>query len=100
MFEDQVIVGEPTVSAKAKISLAILNNEIVQAEYKIQRILTIVLEGDAKVENNNEWRTYCERNPQLEKQRRQEFSMIRYQCIQVLLYNMKHDAYWDNTSES
>ena len=53
MFEDQVIVGEPTVSAKAKISLAILNSEMVQAQYKIQRNLPIVLEGDAKVDHDN-----------------------------------------------
>ena len=26
--------------------------------------------------------------------------MIRDQCIQVLLYNMKHDPDWDNTIES
>ena len=52
--------GEPTIAAKAKNPLAILNNEIVEAEYKIHHILPIVLEGDAKVEHDNTWRTYCE----------------------------------------
>ena len=45
--------GEPTIAAKAKNSLAILNNEIVEAEYKIHHILPIVLEGDAKVYHFN-----------------------------------------------
>ena len=60
VFEDQFIVGEPAIAAKPKMSLAILNNEIVWAKYKIQRILPIVLEGDAKVEHDNAWWTYCD----------------------------------------
>ena len=43
VFEDQVIVVEPNISAKAKFSLSILNNEIVEAMYKIQCILPIFL---------------------------------------------------------
>ena len=53
--------GDSTIAAKAKISLAILRNEIVEAEYKSHPILPIYLEGDAKLEHNNKWRTYCER---------------------------------------
>ena len=56
---------EPTIAAKAKISLAILNNEIVESRYKSNHILPIVLEDDAKVEHGNKWRTYPERIPQL-----------------------------------
>ena len=48
VFEDQVIVGEPTIAAKAKMSLAILNNKILEAGYKNKRILPIVLEGIPK----------------------------------------------------
>ena len=51
---------EPTISAKANIYLSVLNNEIVESEYEIHHILPIVLEGDAKVEHDNTWRTYCE----------------------------------------
>ena len=58
------------------MSLAILNNEIVEVKYKIQSILTIVLEVDAKVEHENEWRAYCEIKSQLENQRGKSFSMI------------------------
>ena len=69
VFGDQVIVVEPNIASKSKMSLAIINNKIVEAKYKIQCILPIVLEGDVKVENENEWRTYCVRKSQLEKQR-------------------------------
>jgi hypothetical protein len=48
----------------------------------------------------NEWRTYRERASRLEKQRGQAFSMIRGQCMQVLLDKMKHDVDWIPASES
>ena len=51
---------EHTVAANAKMSLAILSNEIVEAEYIIHHILPIVLEGNDKVEHDNKWRTYRE----------------------------------------
>ena len=92
--------GEPTIAAKSKNSLAILNNEIVEAGYKSQHILLIVLEGDAKVYNGNGRSTYCEKNSQLEKKRGQAFSMIRGQCMRVILDKMKHDPDWDNKNES
>ena len=58
------------------------------------------MEGDSIVYHDNEWWTYCERNSQLEKKRRQELSMIQGQCMQVLLYKIKHDTNWENISES
>ena len=79
VFEDQVIVEEPTIAPKSKTTLAITNNEILEVEYKIQRILPIVLEGDARVEYDNQWQTYFERKSQLEKKHRQELSMIQVQ---------------------
>ena len=51
----------------------------MESGYKSKHILTIVMEGDAKVENENEWQTYCERKPQLDNQRGQALSMIRGQ---------------------
>ena len=57
----------------------------------------MVLKGDARVEHENRWRTYRERNSQLDKQRGQALSIIKGQCMQVLLDNMRHDTYWDNT---
>ena len=62
---------EPAINAKDKISLAILNDEIVEAKYKIHRILPILLEGDAKVEHDNKLRTYSEIIVQLYNQPRQ-----------------------------
>ena len=63
-------------------------------------MLTIVLEVDAKVEHDNKWRTYGEKIAEIDKQRGQALSMIRGQCMQFLLDKMKHDPYWDTTSES
>ena len=40
------------------------------------------------------------RNLALQKQRGQAYSMIRGQCMQVLLDKMKHDIDWDATSKS
>ena len=53
------------------MSLATLNNEVLEAKYKRQHIIPIVMEGDAKVEHDNEWWTYRERNSGLENQRGQ-----------------------------
>ena len=82
------------------MSLAILNNEILEAGYKSHHILPIVLELYAKVEHDNKWRTYRERIAQLENKFGHGLSMIRGQCMQVLLDNMKHDPDWYTTSES
>ena len=70
----------------------------MEYEYKIHQILTIVLEGDVKVEHDNKWRTYCEIIAQLEKQLVQTFSIIRGQCMEVPLDNTKHDPDLDITS--
>ena len=88
------------IATKDKIALDIINNEIVEAEYKCHHILPIVLEGDIKVENDSKWQTYCKSIAQLEKQRRQSFSIIIGQCMKVLLDKMKHDLDWYTTSES
>ena len=44
---------ESTIAAKAKTSLAILNNEIMEAEHKRHFILPIFLEGDSEVDHDN-----------------------------------------------
>ena len=63
--------GEPAIAAKDKMSLNIVNNEIVESKYKSHHILPIVLEGDAKVEHENKWHTYNKRIAQLDKQHHQ-----------------------------
>ena len=83
--------GDPTIAAKSKMSLAILNNEIMEAEYKSHHMLPIVLERDAKLDHGNKWRTYCERISQLKKQHGQALYMIRGRDMQVLLDKINHD---------
>ena len=66
----------------------------MEAKYKSKHILTIVMEGYAKVEHENEWQTYCESNSQLDNQRGQALSMLRSQWMQVILDKIKHDPDW------
>ena len=51
----------------------------MESRYKSKHILTIVLEGDSKLDHENEWQTYFEMNSQLEDQRGQALSMLRGQ---------------------
>ena len=74
-------MGEPTIAAKPRTSLAILNNEIVEVGYKSQWILPIVLEVDAKIDHDNERQTYHDRNSQLDKQCGHTLYMIQGQCM-------------------
>ena len=86
--------------AKAPMALALLENEIEEATYQDTNELTVKLNEMEKTENDSAWRTYRERNSRLETQRGQAFSMIRGQCMQVLLDKMKHDPDWTTASES
>ena len=80
--------------------LALLDNEIDEATYQATLALPIKLDDMEQTHHYNEWRTYRERTSRLEKQRGQAFSMIRGQCMQVLLDKMKHDIDWIPASES
>jgi len=84
----------------APMSLAELENEIEEAEYQATLDLPIKLNDEESTQYSNEWRTYRERTSRLEKQRGQAFSMVRGQCMQVLLDKMKHDPDWTTASES
>jgi hypothetical protein len=86
--------------ATAPMLLAILENEIEEAAYQATVDLPIKLTDEESTQYSNAWRTYRERSTRLEKQRGQAFSMIRGQCMQVLLDKMKHDPDWHLTSES
>jgi hypothetical protein len=100
---DQQVAFEAAVAdgdAEASMKLAILENDIEEATFQGTVDLPIKLDELEKTHHENEWRTFRERNSRLEKQRGQAFSMIRGQCMQVLLDKMKHDPDWTTTSES
>jgi hypothetical protein len=82
------------------MQLAILDNEIEEAAYLAGLPLPVKLDEEELNHNHNEWRTYREHTSRLAKQRGQAFSMIRGQCMQVLLDKMKHDPHWLTASES
>jgi hypothetical protein len=84
----------------APMLLAILENDIEEANYQATVDLPIKLTDEESTHYSNAWKTYRERTTRLEKQRGQAFSMVRGQCMQVLLDKMKHDPDWQVTSES
>jgi hypothetical protein len=87
-------------AADLGLKMAELENEMEEALYTISIPLPMTLEGDNKDAHNAKWRIYRETESQLIKQRGQAYSMIRGQCMQVLLDKMKHDPDWTTTSAS
>jgi hypothetical protein len=84
----------------APMNLALLDNEIEEAAYQLSVPLPMRLDESEATLYHNDWRTYRERSSRLEKQRGQAFSMIRGQCMQVLLDKMKHDTDYSVASTS
>jgi hypothetical protein len=76
----QHLILEAAVAAgtdpDAPMKLAILNNDIAQAEFEQSLEVPIELTDSEKTQYNNEWRTYGERNALLTKHRGQAFSLI------------------------
>jgi hypothetical protein len=75
--------------ADATIELAKKLNEIESLDDQIQRDLPITLEGDDKAEWDTQWKLYRTKFENLQKHRGQAFSMIKGQCTQALLEQMK-----------
>jgi hypothetical protein len=96
-LEAEVTAGN---NPEAPMLLALLNNKIDDATYQATLALPIKLDDMEQTHYQNKWRTYRERTSRLEKQRGQAFSMIRGQCMQVLLDKMKHDVDWIPASKS
>ena len=100
VLEDQIVYIRHSIAPLSKMDQDFLKIKFAEAEYKIQHILSIVLEVNAKVANENECQTICENNSRLEKKQVQSLSMIRVKCMQVLIDNVTHDTDWDNKSDS
>lgn len=82
------------------MKLAILKNEIAQADFEAGEEIPIELTDSEKTQYSNAWRTYRERNAQLIKHRGQAFSLTLGQCTQLLQDRMKQDTDWDTVSTS
>jgi hypothetical protein len=85
---------------EAPMLLALLENQIEEAACQATIDLSIKLDETEKTEHDIAWRTYREQNTRLQTQRGQAFSMIRGQCMHVLLDKMKHDSDWLTAGES
>jgi Reverse transcriptase (RNA-dependent DNA polymerase) len=77
---------------EAGVDLAVKLNEIEALEEQIAKDLPIVLEGDEKAEWEANWKIYRSKVEALQKHRGQAFSMIKGQCTQALLEQMKCDT--------
>ena len=86
--------------AEAPMKLAVLNNEALEAECNATQDTPMALTELEKTQCNNEWRTHCERDAQLVKNRGQAFSLVLGQCTQLLQDKMKQDADWSAMSAS
>ena len=70
---------------EAPINLDMTEHEIYEATYKASIDSETHLTNYYKTEHDNAWRTYRERTSRLKKQQRQDFSMVRGKCMQVLI---------------
>jgi hypothetical protein len=82
------------------MKLAVLQNEIAEAQFKASEPIPIELNDDEKTQYSNAWKTYQERNTQLIKNSGQAFSLILGQCTQLLQDKMKQDTDWNTVSTS
>jgi len=102
--QQQLILLEAAVAAgndpEAPMRLAVLQNEIAQAQFEANEPIPIQLTDSEKTQNNNEWRTYQERKTQLTKNHGQAFSLILGQSTQLLQDKMKQDTDWNTVSTS
>jgi hypothetical protein len=88
------------IEMEARMKLALLQNEIAQAEFSANIELPIVLNDSQKTQFSNEWRTDRERNDNLIKHQDQAFYLIQGQCTQLLQDKMKQDTDWAVVSTS
>ena len=75
-----------------------LINEIDESNYQATVDPDINLNENKKTQYDNKWCTHRERVAILEKQRGKAFSMVKSQCTQILMENMKHNPKWYTTS--
>ena len=82
------------------MKLAELIGEIEKADNAALEELPVKLTEIEKTHYENQWRSYRERDQKLKLQRGQAYSMIRGQCTQRLLDEMKSDPDWTAVSTS
>jgi hypothetical protein len=84
----------------AAVRLALLENEIEQAEYEAAIEPPVTLNPTEKTLFDNASRNHRERTRALEEHRGKAFSLIKGQCTQRLIDQMRKDKDWEDTSVS
>jgi len=98
--EGQLTLLRASTDPEAPLKVAVLENEMAQADFKANEPIPIKLTDSEKTQESNEWRSYRERTTQLTKNRGQAYSLILGQCTQMLQDKMKQDADWNTVSTS
>ena len=80
------------------IKIAIMDNKITKGDYDLANKIPIDMSESEKTAYGNEWRTFRERNANLENHRGQAYSLILGQYKQMLRDKMKQDTDWNSTS--
>jgi len=98
--EGQLTLLRASTDPEAPLKVAVLENEMAQADFEANEPIPIKLTDSEKTQESNEWRSYRERTTQLTKNRGQAYSLILGQCTQMLQDKMKQDADWNTVSTS
>ena len=96
----QKIMDTGNALAETPFKLAVVKNEIAQGDFDVMSLVLMVLTDTKKTSNSNAWRSYCKRNANLLKHRRQAYSLILGQCNQLLHDKLKQEPTWAVVSVS
>ena len=77
-----------------------MDNDITRGDYDLANKILIEMSQSDKTAYGNEWRTYQERNTNLENHRGQAYLLILGQCKILLQDKMKQDTSWNATGTS
>ena len=83
--------------AELPTKITILDNDIPKGDYDLANKISIEMSESEKTEYGNEWRTYQERNANLENHRVQAYSLILGKYTQLLQGKTKQDTAWNTT---
>ena len=83
-----------------KLKISIIDNKISKRDYDLANDIPIEISDSEKTVYSNAWRTYHERNTNLENHSGQAYSLILVKYTQLLQDKMNQDTAWNVTITS
>ena len=80
--------------------IVMLDREITKRDYDTSNNIPIDMTESDNTEYGNEWRTYRQRNYNLENHRGEAYSLILGQCTQLFQEKTNQDKAWNTISNS